>query len=694
MKTIIWKELRQCGKYVPAGLVVMSLATWYTLHQSLLIFDSQNQWPTYAALIGSVFALGLGTLQCLSDKSPAARALLMHRNTSAANIFWGKFLAGVLMFLGAMVPPLLWLMVYFAIDDRQTMAAHPSTVLPGLLGALAGFMMWPVAALLVHGEAKFFGSRFFPLVAYGSVLIVIVTSLDRAGSLIIFCLLAVLLLAVITFIARQYFINSQSENTAPRLALWIVNAFALILMAVVGAGILGQQMERPYSEKRYDVSFGPNAEPWLMEQSTGDAEPQIKMARLSTEGSVRESVTEHDDWTPNEYFRVVTRESSDATDPMIPLRGFSEGESANIMFESVFDNIAEEILVYRNRGHGHHLVRTLKSDSIRFGRYVGQTDLLHWTNRHQRQLIKSKTDGVYNALACDHGLFLFDDQVESVIPLLEFPPESSVGRIMASVHGEQVLSRSNQSIRVNDEVVLVTIHDAENQQTDYVHTERIQIPTELRQFDSIDVTRSPDADDEFIGLGYENFGTLQLVDIVQLRFGRDGDVLERTMYREMVGTEIDETSVFSVTAFVPVGVFAIAAAVDSVTSKKPLLAARMWKALLDQSVHWIWLIITAVLGIVVAFLVAMRRELSARTTIGWCLAGALFGPFGALAILSVYPRINRQPCAACGKLTRVDKSVCQHCGIEESELPRRGIEIFDGFGQRAANEKMPLSALG
>lgn len=689
MKTIIWKEWRQCGWSVAAGLVVMTLALWYTLRASNLIFDSTGQWPVYATLIGGVFALLLGTLQSRGDHHPAARALLLHRAVSASTIFWGKYVAGITMFLAAITPPFLYLMGYFLVDQRQTIAAQPSMVLPGLFGALAGFAFWPVAVTVVHSDAKFIGSRLLILIGCVALLAGLVFSIGDTNNVLIWLTWALIPLVVATVLAREMFVLGRVKEAPQRTMLWLANAFTLVLLFTFGVGSL---METPYRGKRYSVTVGPGAQPWLVEQSFGVRPTQLKMAPLSQQRSVRELVEFHKNFNQGEHFQIDKPTNSTVIQSMIQLPGFNDLGPSEQQHEVIFDNVVGEILVYRDQGLGRELIRQISPDSAPMGRFIAQANVMQSIADRGVLMTYQSPNGAQPLIVCSNGLFLVDDVVESVTPLLEFPFGSKIGRVV-SFFDEDTHSFS-YAIRVDDDAILLSLKPAEKKPAeneplenserraaitaDSIFLERVRIPESLRPFDSFSLARSTKGQGRFVGIGHPTDRSQNSVDVLRVEFDADGEAIDTTVYRERLGFDHLHGDLPSVAAIVPAGLFAIATVFDWATSERPDLLGRMWNAARTEPSHLAWGIFTALLGLAVAIAVARRRGLSSRQIGWWSLAGVLLGPVGALAILTVYPPINRHACSACGKMTRVDDSNCVHCGIEESELPRRGIEIFEG----------------
>ncbi|MCA9137831.1 MAG: hypothetical protein KDB00_13760, partial [Planctomycetales bacterium] len=666
------------------------------------IFDTTGQWPAYSTLIGSVFAILLGIMQCRGDNQPAARALLLHRSVRPSMIFWGKYLAGVTMFLVAIAPPFLYLMTFFLIDHQQTIAAQPSMVLPGLFGALAGFAFWPATVAVVHSDAKFIGSRLLILFVCGALIAGMVIALGETDNVLTYAALALAPLALGTMIAKQMFVFNRVKDAPQRVMLWLANAFALLMVFTFCVGLL---VDGTFHGKRYDITVGPGDQPWLVEQTIGVTATKLKTAPLAEGRSVRDQLAFHKDLNNDQSFSLSNQKFSGDRQSMIRLPSFTAAGESGQQYESVFDNVAGAILVYRDQGFGPGLVRRVAPESEPMGRFIYQANFIRSIGSYSVPASYQFQNSSQPLIACSNGLFLSGQGVESVIKLIEFPVGADVGRIATLIDHEN--HSLKHAIRVDDDVILVSLKPLEtaSDQTvdsddvaennvaitpDSISIQRIKIPEQIRQFDSFYLSESPRGNGHFVCIGYPHTQSFQPVDVVRIELGVDGEPVSETVYRESLGLRRSDESSYAVAAIVPVGLFGIAAAVDWAFSERPDLIDNIWETIRTEPSEVFWGIVTALLGIAVAIAVSKRRGLSKHHTCWWTLAGAVFGPVGALAILSVYPRINRQTCAACGKSTRVDQPICSHCGIEENDLPRRGIEIFEGDATSRQNDLLSV----
>ncbi len=92
---------------------------------------------------------------------------------------------------------------------------------------------------------------------------------------------------------------------------------------------------------------------------------------------------------------------------------------------------------------------------------------------------------------------------------------------------------------------------------------------------------------------------------------------------------------------------------------------------------WALSLLSAAVCALGCFLLA-RRALSSRThCLGWALCGLLFGPVGLLLMLALQERPAHVLCHACGKARLVTRETCEHCGAAHAPPTPDGTEIFE-----------------
>jgi hypothetical protein len=221
-----------------------------------------------------------------------------------------------------------------------------------------------------------------------------------------------------------------------------------------------------------------------------------------------------------------------------------------------------------------------------------------------------------------------------------------------------------------------------------------RLPKPLTEATSITFARDPATDGLCIGLVHD-FARSEK-GVRWFHFDQDGHVLEQQQFED--DSQVLTSDPIPAAAFVPPGVWAVGTLIAVIESRKGIGLQRLWlevKRKPAEAVRAFSLAaIQPLLGIVLAICAARRRRLAKRQTCWWGLWAFFFGPCGGLALLAVYPQVQRQPCPNCRQATRVDWESCERCGHSLDDLPATGIELFDRdlpVGREVATPPAPCS---
>jgi hypothetical protein len=161
MRSLIWKECRENLKLValPAFLIFGLMALWGTppLMDELFLF--------FVTLFAGLFGAVLGFLQIFLESSGDKRALLLHRPLSRSQIFLGKALAGVGLYLLALGFPCACAVGLAATPGHVDEPFGWPMLLPLLADVLAGLVYYFAGMLTAQREARWYGSRCLGLAA-------------------------------------------------------------------------------------------------------------------------------------------------------------------------------------------------------------------------------------------------------------------------------------------------------------------------------------------------------------------------------------------------------------------------------------------------------------------------------------------------------------------------------------------------
>ncbi len=89
------------------------------------------------------------------------------------------------------------------------------------------------------------------------------------------------------------------------------------------------------------------------------------------------------------------------------------------------------------------------------------------------------------------------------------------------------------------------------------------------------------------------------------------------------------------------------------------------------------LLASAVVWAAIVYVITRRYSFSKRQAFWWMLGGFLLGPAGVLTMLALREWPVHVGCASCGRKRLVDRERCEYCGTPFPPMPPTGIEIFD-----------------
>jgi hypothetical protein len=156
MRTMLWKELRENFKWAVLAFLALTAAELYTLsapRQEYVESYTDLTLCSSAFLLATAFgcsAIGvaLALVQILPELRRDQWAALLHRPVPRETIFFGKVLAGMLLYIGATLPPFAIAVTYVAMPGQFAAPLVPGMVTPGLSDLFLGPVFY-FATLLV-----------------------------------------------------------------------------------------------------------------------------------------------------------------------------------------------------------------------------------------------------------------------------------------------------------------------------------------------------------------------------------------------------------------------------------------------------------------------------------------------------------------------------------------------------------------
>ena len=155
MKSLIWKEFRENLKWavLPAILLLVPML----LFGVVPLLDKGGLF--FVSLIAAGFGTGLGFLQIFFESQGDKRSLLLHRPLSSSQIFLGKAIAGLGLYLMALGIPFVGTVALVATPGHIDEPFAWAMTLPWLADALTGIIYYFAGMLTAEREARWYGSR-------------------------------------------------------------------------------------------------------------------------------------------------------------------------------------------------------------------------------------------------------------------------------------------------------------------------------------------------------------------------------------------------------------------------------------------------------------------------------------------------------------------------------------------------------
>jgi hypothetical protein len=274
MKALIQKDLRENFKVAVIGLVIFSLMLLQIYMVSISALKNilagigtdrglqpllSNDLIAETACFCAIFAALLGWVQARNEGHRDLWAFLIHRPISRTNIFQGKVIAGLCLYvLGAGLP----LAVFVAIVRWPGHIAAPfewAMVLPLLSAFLAGVAFYFAGLLTGLRQARWFASRGFGL-APALIASLCVFNLPEFWQQLIVTAGAVLILAAAVRGAYQSGGYYQGQPAAGRLGLIVAMSAGCGAVLAVGAALVSGLLDvvlyepAPYSSSQYQMT--------------------------------------------------------------------------------------------------------------------------------------------------------------------------------------------------------------------------------------------------------------------------------------------------------------------------------------------------------------------------------------------------------------------------------------------------------
>jgi hypothetical protein len=164
MKAMIWKELRENSKWAVLGGVGLALVMAWAL------WGSASNWRPTSTVLEEIFlsvtvsffpalAVMLGFAQIINESWRDHWSFLLHRPISPTRLFFGKVIAGLMLYFMATGVPLLLLGVWSSWPGRFAAPFDWAMMQAGLADMLTGTAYYFAAMITAQRQARWYGSR-------------------------------------------------------------------------------------------------------------------------------------------------------------------------------------------------------------------------------------------------------------------------------------------------------------------------------------------------------------------------------------------------------------------------------------------------------------------------------------------------------------------------------------------------------
>jgi hypothetical protein len=691
MKSLLWKEFRENLKWIALPIVLILCPTGL-----FGAFELMDEFALFfVSLIAALFGGALGFLQVFFESSGDKRSLLLHRPLSPSQIFLGKALAGVGLYLLAVGIPFGCVVALAAMPGHIHQPFGWPMALPRLADSLTGLVYYFAGMLTAQREARWYGSRCLGLAAGLFCSIVVWTVPEFWQALVAITIMA----GLVAVAAWGSFAAGGAYAPQPRLAR--VALAATFLLAISALGFTGKNFMAAW--------LAPKTE----HPSHLDHHGQVM--RVSLEDGEIQSVTDLAGNLPAE------------------LQGKQLGryELKNVQ-ALVTRGGCPKLRSYRNRNA--YLVEYVNETKpgIEAWWYVAdQGRLLGYDKKSKRFIGSFGPDGYVRPGEQPRGRF------QGELAHLSWGYFAKAGDYLAFPGGVYFIDFGSLTLRTlfvprpGETVLWASRWEDEKQRLAlaFVGTDRsvhvmdeegspvlsASLAYDLQNYYVRQVGRLENPERYWIWYEpawYLDIGTLETASAYVVTYDRGGQEITP---RQDVAPQPGRTRQIAppTVLYEPSSTHALAGAVASpaevailagmterlqssvranhgteaplalrflITMTQFVVPGVRW----DPQAHaglvagfWALILLSASAAAVGCFLLSRRYAFARARCLGWSLCGLLFGPTGLLLMLAVQEWPARIACPGCRKPRLVTRETCEHCGALHARPKADGTEIFE-----------------
>jgi len=695
MFAIFKKELRDCLRWVPIGILIAAVMAWQSLPELISHFNFAESTLTDAlGWSGALIAFALGLLQSLFDLRNETRGYLLHRPVKASSIFWAKILAGFVAYVIAMAPAVLLAAYYLGTRGLHYLPVSSLQVIPGVLLALIAFLLHPVAMWIGNRDARWVGTRVLPLAGIGVVIFSVqqmyssfwyFEDLGRFLASAYAWAISLLAAAVVLFAARHAFCRRQmlpprSEARAFSWASYVGLAFSAIVFGTTAAVMLVSSLpkadnESPYRERGLQMNSAGEFQQFETKRSIWDWN-QIEFSVRPAQ-STADFVAVEGEWELPEHSRVTRLDHRKYT----WFRQFSlEGDfGSDVVPEGNLKMFSHQgrLLAY---GRKNLAAIVTPQEVSRDGRWLqGKFQQLNLVAGLQATIDSGGSNVAVNPFVVDAtGVGQLDTDTLKVHRLI---PQHVDGVCLLLAEGQIPATLWTVSGDALTRYIVSSVDD-QKKLSEEMRSEQHALAMPLIKVDGSKTFKFESLDDK------------QSITVFRADDGRYGYVRSKyvNFETEYYYGMLEDDGSYSTMGPVVIPLNYLSSNQDLMELAYPPVLATISSIVMffytDYLPHgWSWItffgLAQALIVAVGTFLTCRWFDLPARQRWVWTILAVLGGWGIWLAVFACHRRLVKESCPSCQKPTRVDMDNCTHC--QKPWLPPEldQIEIFDDAIQAA-----------
>jgi len=670
MKTLIGKELQENLKLAALGIIIFTLLLLQNYHFSstaLVDFASRpDDWGfaersqpllasgflTQTSFFCAIFGAVLGWMQMFNERHRDLWAFLVHRPVTRTELFLGKAIAGVVLYLLVTGLPLICLWAWVQFPGHIAAPFEWRMVIPSLAFCLAGLVCYFAGMLTGLRQARWYASRGLGLAAAAVVCLAV-----RLGSSLWEPFLVVgvgmLVMTVAAWGAFQSSGHYEGQPARGRIALTISLTIGSAAVIIVALGLLTTFL----SDNRYS---------W----------PYYSMDR---DGVIYEITQRRGQ--PAEIVDLQGKPLIDEkTGRMIQMSDFNHRTSRSSSLNIDFGNPSPGMFAEPFR---YFLLWRATPDTVwyfwsKYGRLIGY-------DMATRRIIGSIGPGGFssdragsgsrfvrpynhhawspaNLLNTAETVYEADLENRAVRALFTTTSDDPVGGAIEVQVGKEETDRRY--------ILAATRHFIHLISPGAKEAWKIRYQPAFPDYTTISFFSLESLNQSSVWLrpSYaRNQGRSLKLPTHVMWLGSEGSIAKSI---DLPGREVGGNNQFEerVAAFLmPPAIVALFPFFESGT----LPFQKHWRIAIAS------LVCSAAIYLPLVFWFCRRYALSARSTWGWMVFLLFTGVPGLLAFFSLQEWPAREPCPSCNKLRVVTRETCEHCGLPFTKPLKVGIEIFE-----------------